>query len=62
MRNCYKENDGYIICPHTAVGCAYYHQNKKDIPQVHFFWHWRRQTRFLGLKNRWFNKERGNAT
>jgi len=34
MRNCYKENDGYIICPHTAVGCAYYHQNKKDIPQI----------------------------
>lgn len=34
MVRCHEENQGYTICPHTAVGVAYHYSQSTRIPQV----------------------------
>jgi len=34
VKKCSLNNNGYILCPHTAVGVAYAYRNPKHIPQI----------------------------
>jgi len=34
VKQCHLDNNGYLLCPHTAVGVAYTNNNSKAIPQI----------------------------